>query len=942
MTYRVAMQALQLGCRPVSAARWSALQGSIFAAARVLSRRFATATAAEPDAASGSALLMESRSDVEAVADTPKEPRRHLVVTLLQYVYSTNACTSGAHLALPQGTHNVQRVKRIMNVNTTEDLMKALHGAKLETEGECVRYINLVGAYIRHQHLLQMQEDSTSPAARKRAAKVRKVEEVFYLTPEEQHALLRSACLLVEQRRVPLIVASRLLQLRWPKELRRNGGSFTQRYVAEIVRSWISEELREGKLIPSDARALLGNCAFAFKSQVEQSRTSRYGDASSPVSQDTNMESTLSSFIGSLATIAVKDITTPAQAEGLISVMWDVHATGCAAPPSFWDEMVQRVVQFNAALDTQLAEPEEASCAVGDSKKPKRRESPLSRQAGHFFTTLTTRQLYRFLLVLKLSKWSGDTTVLHQLADQVLRNVAFELEVTRHNGNAEDKDKDITQNKGTSVSEADLATPTKSFSPPFSTLVSHAALGAPHQADRPLSKRDIARRIRRIADMRPQEFLELLSLAADLRVPFGVSATRVSEELLSPLVPHLSTRDLLTLLQIVRRTKSQSTELLQAVMRRLMESGPAAPYTLTLSKTLIRTAATAPELFASMDMDDFVHFFIDVCEAQFSLCRPAVVVALGDLLYTLGRRYDEASVPGQRIRAVLNLFCAHMNRLLQLQVISTALVEPLLEFTVLLRMRQHHERYPAVHELLHTRIIVEEQKQARQAAFQESTAGHIDASGISPGKEGNGKQLAAEAAGSEPIAGHAPRWEDRPEAELPKISKAALHVYEEICYMFERMVVIKAKLNKNDFSIFEHDLGKAGLYSLLQGVQLFHHGHLGTEVAYTTDTAREAASQIPRVLPRWMEKAINAIILRKVDRSCFREESTDNEVLKPLGHVHCDAAKVDAVVALIVESPLQMAKRKRALWLYVRELAQRFGSDDTKKSIATYLSKSLF
>ncbi|KPA73889.1 putative mitochondrial mitochondrial RNA binding protein [Leptomonas pyrrhocoris] len=942
------MQALQLCRCPASASQRSLTQAYSFAVACVRSRCFATAAAAELDVANDDvdARLTEGRESTDGTAETPKAPRRPLSVTLLPYIYSANTTAPDTRLALPQGTRPVRRMKRMMNVDTMADLMKALDGSKLETEEECVRFLNLVVAFIRHENSLLLQEESPSPDVRERAAKVRKARDSFRLSSEEQHILLKKACVLVEQRRVPLIVASRLLRHRWFDELRASGGPTSQRYVMELVQSWMAEELLADRLDPRDARALLSNCAYALKSQVAHARAARRGNASSTASGGKASESQLSSFIGSLATTAVKDITSAAQVEGLLNVMWDVHSTGCGAPASFWDAMVQRIVQFNAALDTQLTEVAETGSRAGrDTRKHKRTESPLSRQAGHFFTTLTTRQLYRFLLVLKLSKWAGNATVLHQLADQALRNVAFELEASHHSdSNGGDTDKEITENSEAAAPASSGAMSIHPPPPPAPSLEHHAVLDAPHLVHRQPSKRDVARRIRRVADMRPQEFLELLSLAADLRVPIGVSATRVSEELLTPLVPHLSTKDLLALLQIVRYTESQSTELLQAVMRRLMENGPATPYALTLSKTLLRTAATAPDLFASLEMDDFVLFFLDLCEAQFSLCQPAVVVTLVDLLYTLGRRYDEHSVPGQRIRAVVHLFCAHMDRLLQLHVIAAAKVEPLLEITVLLRMRPRPELYPAVQELLSTRAAAEGQKQARHAARLESAGCSVDIpmEATPEGEENESNEGAAVVESSEFAAGRGARWEDLSETELPTVSKTARRVYGEIGYMFERMVVLKATLNKADFDIFRRDIEKAGLYSLFQGVQLFHLGHLEVQVAYTTDTARAAASKIPRALPWWMEKTITSIVLRKIARSRIHEGSTDDEVLKLLGHVHCDAAKVDTVVALLVESPLQMVKRQRALWLYVRELARRFGSDETKKSVSAYLTKSLF
>lgn len=960
------MRALQLCRRPASAAPQLVVRGGFFDAACSFSRRFAAAEVAATATAAAAApsdadvidyneegqFIDNSNSGDDSTAGAIKAPRKPLEVTLLKYIYSANTGAPDTRLMLPQGKHSVERIQRMMDVENKEDLMKALDGASLSTEDDCTRYINLVVAYIRHEKALEQQEDSPLPTMREHAAHKRASEAAFCLNFEEKSALLRKACALAEQRRIPLVVASRLLRHRWPAELRASGGPTTQRYVMELLQPWIAEQLQAETLPPRVARALLSNCAAALNSQMQLARKPRSGHGSSTrvPTRDGEQEKKLSSFIGSLAAVAVKDIQSPSQAEALISVMWDVYSTGCVAPASFWEEMVRRVVQFNAALDSQLAEAE--STGVSDSSTSKRKERPLSRQAGHFFSTLTTRQLYRFLLVLKLSKWAGDTTLLHQLADQALRNVAFELEATRSSTvskavEASNDSSGSSSNEEAASAVAAAKAPITAFSPAFTGAAASPAktTALSPQQNALKSKRDIARRIRRVADMRPHEFLELLSLAADLRVPFGVSATRVSEELLTPFVPHLSTKDLLTLLQIVRVTQSQSVGLLRAVMCRLIEGGPSVPYVLALSKTLIRTAATAPDLFATLDMDDFVDFFLDVCEAQFSLCRLSVLDTLGGLLYTLGRRYDEAAPPGQRIRAVVHLFCTHVDRLLQLQVATAANAERLLEVTVLLRMRPHPELYPGVQELLRTRAVVEEQEQARRAAVQAKKLGYIEAAAQQGGartKSGDNDEVMSVAAIDELAAGRAPRWEDVSEQELPTLSRAALHVYGEVAYMFERMVVVRAKLNKEDFTIFERDVNKAGLYSLLKGVQLFHQGHLEAQVAYTTGSARAAAKQIPRVMPRWMEKTVNRIILRKISNSHITQASSDDAVLRLLGHVHCDAAKVDATITLIVESPLQVLKRQRALWLYIRELARRFGSEETKKTVDIYLSKSLF
>ncbi|KAG5471940.1 hypothetical protein CUR178_02605 [Leishmania enriettii] len=842
-----------------------------------------------------------------------------LVSRLLSYVYCSSERAGSAHLALPIDHAALRRIKNIMRVKSKKELANALHDVRpLETPEDCVRYVNLTVSYVRQQARMEEKAQSACSATRARAAYLQRQLRDLRLSGLERNVVLRKACTLIEERRVPLVVASRLLRFRWPDELATVAGGVRQPYVMNLVRSWATEALQKNELEPRDARALLNNCAFALKSAVRRHTRCR----------ETESLGDIASFIGALATTASRDLQTPAKAEGLICLMWSVHLTGCPAPAAFWDAMVQRVVSMNEALggelgtDPNTAAPEGRTSTSAITRSPSPSSAPPSAKpprAGHFFTTLSTRQLYRFLMVLKLVKWDGDPAVLHNLADQTLRNVAFELEAANFDGHSSGE------------SEGQRAAAKQSIAP-FSFVSPNAVhLDVPQLKPLQLPKSVAVRRIQQVSDLQPHEFLELLHLAGELGVPFSVSATRMADQLLIPLVPYLNAKQLILLLQVVRRTRSQSSTLLQAVIDHLVMRGAAGTYALPLAKATLKTAAKAPAVFQSVRLDDFVELFATTCEAQHTLVRAAEVAAMGDLLYTLSRRYEETSLPGQRIRDVVNLLCAQADRLVQLQLISSSTAGRLLECTVLLRMRANKAQYPAVQELLASRAVAIDREERRREGRQERVMTRADA--LAPGA----------AKGQTPYPSSvSPRWEQLSEEDLPQVTKAALSVYREFVYMFERMVTVKAVLTAKDFVLFALNMKKAGLYSILQGAQLFQQGHFEAKVSYTTPACLKAAQGLPRNLPAWMEKTVASTVLTKLSNSRISPSDTDDDVLKVLGHVHCDAAKVDSVIAMMATSPLRQLQRQRRVWLYIAELARRFGSEEMKEAMMVYLKKALY
>ncbi|GET91061.1 hypothetical protein, conserved [Leishmania tarentolae] len=923
------MRAQRLYSHFSTALRSSGLPGCAAAASAAVhtTLRHASAEAVPSQEEHAEVLYHNSKDATSAANETrtheagDEEPHRTpLVSKLLPYVYSSSDVSGDAHLSLPIDHVSLHRIKNIMNVRNKQDLTKTLYEVRLlETPEDCTLYINLIVSYIRQQARMEEQAQSPSLAAREHAAYLQRQLRGIRLSALEKSALLRKACTLVEERRVPLVVASRLLRFRWPVDLATVACGVRQSYVMDLIRSWATEALQKNELEPRDARALLDNCAFALKAAV---RRCTKGQAAESLSG-------ISSFIGALAMRASQDVHSPAKAEGLIGLMWSVHLTGCPAPASFWDTMVQHVVSMNEALEGAFSNNADAAAASEDGKpntahalSTSLASLPLSAKVprtGHFFSTLSTRQLYRFLMVLKRVKWDGNPTVLHQLSDQTLRNVAFELEAANFDQRAS------SDNEG----DREAAAPSIK---PFSTVnVTKAHLAMVQQKPVQLPKSVVTRRIRQVADLNPNEFLELLHLAGELGVTFSISAARIVDELLIPLVPHLTPKQLIIFLQVVRDTRSQSSTLLQVVIDRLVERGPAGAYALPLAKATLKTAAKAPDVLQSLRMDDFVELFTTTCEVQHTLVQAAEVAAMGDILYTLSRRYEETSLQGQRIREVVNLLCAQVDRLVQLQVASSSTTERLLECTVLLRMRANKVQYPAVQELLASRTVaIHRQEQCREARHKRAMKwAEKHAEGV------------AEGAISSPRH-ESPRWEELPEEDLPHVAKAALSVYSEFVYMFERMVTVKATLTTKDFELFAVNIKKAGLYSILQGAQLFQQGHLEASVPYTTAACQAAAQGLSRTMPAWIEKTITNAVLAKLSSSRVSSSDTDDDFLRVLGHVHCDAAKVDAVIEMMATSPLRQLQRQRPVWLYIAELARRFGSEETREAMSAYLKKALY
>lgn len=64
------------------------------------------------------------------------------------------------------------------------------------------------------------------------------------------------------------------------------------------------------------------------------------------------------------------------------------------------------------------------------------------------------------------------------------------------------------------------------------------------------------------------------------------------------------------------------------------------------------------------------------------------------------------------------------------------------------------------------------------------------------------------------------------EKYLPRISKAAVNIYNAIMYVHERLDINKAKVNNADIARLTAALDKAGLYNIFLGAFLVKEAHL--------------------------------------------------------------------------------------------------------------------
>lgn len=736
--------------------------------------------------------------------------------------------------------------------------------------------VNLLNTYIRYECELEALL-SASPATLRLRGKKWLMEAMPYrLDSLERQYILHLISNIMEKREVSLVVASRLLRRRWPNSIADSAGAAHQRFVVRSIFAWIAEIMQKDVLTPQEARAILNNGAFALKSSG-------------------------TILVGKLAIIAIRDIESLESAEALISVMWSVSSSGVHAPDVFWRKVFLRLTELNRAqkglsVSTPTSAVHDAATKAGDEnglEKASGPRHPSRRQGAHVFSGLTTRQLYRILAVLKKERWSGEAGEMHELADQALKNIVFEAEALVL------FDKDLAIN---------------------------------------IPKKLVVERLRSISDLSFHEFLELLTIAGDLGVPFHISALRISDIIFVPLTQYLDHHQLLSLLVVVRQTRCYSTSLMSVIAKQIQRRGPFAPYALPLSKAFLRAAVREKTLLGQPSVEAFVEFFFGVCAEACGKIRIMQLAFLGDLVYSLYRSYSPDSFLGLKCKEIIDLFCHQADRLLQLQLASTEAASKLLELTMVMGMRDNPQRYTNVAALLQTRIA---------ASTVEETYLKSDVEFLAAERENGGEllQLPLNEAESKPqdeppmaVSSPISLWSQMKESELPTIPKAAMNVYHELLYLFEKMVVVRSEVTAKDKERFDVVIGQAGLYNLFLGAHLMQQGHLTT----LQHASVRPNSKLPNAFPLPIQRRVHKILMKKLGgfRTVSTKNFSDQDLLHILGQVHCPAEKLDRLLHMIQTSPLVLLKQQREVWLVVEYLASRFGNESQLQKVRRIIQSS--
>lgn len=756
----------------------------------------------------------------------------------------------------------------IANIDRAAEAGDGKAAAAADSESNAL-FINKFVGLMRHDAKV-IRRTGNTPQARATAA--RRQNKSLPMTATQRQQVQRRVAQIVEERGVSLVIATRLVKRSWSPSMDNNNSRNVQQFIRLSLKAWIVDEIRAEAVPPADARAILSNAAFLLRGESV-------------------------AIVGGLAEAAVTDLDSIHHPDALISLMWSVHVTDARAPPQFWAAVLDRLLHLNNNLRGKMMgimdEAEAPSAATG------RRGS--RREVGHVFSGLTTRQIYRLLEVLKRERWNGGAGALRDLADQALKNIVFEAEAA-------------------------------SFEPTTATAVFGGGDGGAPVAVAPLSRQEVEQRMKLIADLDMEEFIGLLSISGDFGIPFSISAARVSDHILAPMVGYLDSTQLLEVMQVARGTRCNSASLMNVLAAKIETRGPDAPYALPLTKAFARTILKETELFPHVNLTGFVAFFLRVCNEQAAKVRGEELCGLAEVLYSLSRRFAPSSSVGHDLRATMDLLCRQVNRLLQLELAPPSHASRLLEHTIVLGMRASPELYPSVPDLLVSRNVAVGQGRERRGRSAERA---VELSATSATTTAPGGNLG-------------PRWEDQPESELPRLSKAALSVYTELIYMFERMAVVKASLGQADFRRFEAALNRAGVFNLLVGANLMKLGHLEGIAPHSNESLggqrqpRDTLAVPLDVLPGWMEKTVCQSVVRRIRSAVLTTASANDDVLRVLGQVHCDAAKVHECIRLVLDSPLRMLQNQRDLWGYLVELARRFGCKEDRRVAQDHFDKALF
>lgn len=759
------------------------------------------------------------------------------------------------------------------------------------------RLINLFTTYIRYDSEIVAQLDAPTLPQRLRAKKWQEEVAPYRLDSLERQYILHLVCNTVEKREVSLVIATRLLRRRWPGLLLDTAGVAHHRFLVKSIFAWIAEELTKDTLTSKDARAILDNSAFALKSS---------GTA----------------LVGKLAMVAIRDLQEKENPEALISLMWAVSSAGVHAPEAFWRQIFLRLVDMNRGRKGNFGsfpssvketnDTEVSSALTGfeggnngtlSSSTPATDDRVSSRKAlrrangSHVFSGLTTRQIYRILAVLKKERWSAEAGDMHELADQALKNIVFEAEALI-------------------LSEKD--------------------------AKPDVPKRVLTERLRSISDLSFQEFLSLLTIAGDLGVPFHISALRVSDILFVPLTRYLDQHQLLSLLLVVRQTRCYSPSLVEVIAKQIQSRGPGAHYALPLAKAFMRAVTKEKSLLMQPAVMEFINYFLDVCATVVEKVRISELSSLADVVYVLYRSHASGSSTSQKCKQLVDIFCKQVDRVMQLQLTSTAVASKLLEYTILMGMRDDKQRYTNVASLLQTRNAASTdtgmtlREEVALISKGEASQAHPTADRspalIKDENENHGS-------GRSNFIIH--QWSALEEKDLPTTPKAALQVYNELIYFFEKMAVVKSDFTNVDLEKFGTIFEQTGLYNVFLGSFLMQQAHLVVSSSSKSTNYFSSLNALPVPMQRRVHKFI-ALKLLRIKNNDSSKAVSEHELLQILGQVHCNEEKVEKLIQMIQQTPLVYSKQHREVWIFVKMLANCFGSQKQQQKAEVLWKASLY
>ncbi|KAH8617717.1 hypothetical protein ERJ75_000359100 [Trypanosoma vivax] len=758
-----------------------------------------------------------------------------------------------------------------------------------ETSVSPVRLISALRGYIRSEELLDTLCRSRVASVRRHYALIRAQRR--RLSTVQRNLILREITRVVEKREVPLAIVVRLLRPRWPNCIMDVTVSRQHAFLRASVRAWIAELLKEGKLSPRDARLVLAQCPRLFHGQV--------------------------SLMGSAVECALSDQVVQQDAELLIQLMWSVNMAGTHAPHRFWQRVVGSLAELNRSLRGTLGNSLKADGGIGGGSKAvhggtendkeavgsKRNAEKVAGMAvGHVFSGLTTRQLFRALRVLRKERWCGDVTAVYDFVDKALKNIVFEVEAAGAAGNKKNDGK--------------------------------------------ISRQAVLRRIRKTSDLSPHELLSLLSIAGEIGMEFHPSLARVSEYLLAPMVTYLNREQLLLLTACVRQTRCESPYLVQVIADEIVHRGARYPCSMSLSKAAVRTVLQKPLLLSQLTLTPLINHVLTLCETYRWCMRASQLLSWAELLYDLSRRYAPSSSVGTNVRVCVNALAAPLRVMLAAGVVPNSILSRFLEHTIILGMRAKKELYVESTKLWEERnaAVNERIEHAKKLFPNEKVPPLLFDDELEPIRDAeNGDELYAT-----PKNG----IESNPQPSARELSRAARKVYDDIIYVYERSVLMREPVSKEEVKRVNETFGRVGLYSLFVGAGAVNRVHFSPQAATLPQCApaqggaqavsKDALPLAFRTLPPWLERRVCLIVQSRLQDSNVSPASSDDQVLRVLGQRRCSEAKVRHLVHLITqESPFILLRQQRMLWEYIVELARRFGDTETQQ-IASEALKGAF